>query len=199
MAAGGVNVIVVLVSGIALALVCSLFSGMPVLDTVSLLGAGIAGMSELIIITLLAAGMLGVVKAAGGIDYLLRAISRPGLGYRGAQAAMCLITAAVNLCTANNTVAILTTGSLSRDLARQHGIAPRRAASLLDTSSCIMQCLIPFGAQTLLATGMAGIAPDAPWRYLVYPWAQCVCVVVAVMVGRPRHAVDTSSMESVAD
>ena len=107
MAAGGVNVIVVLVSGIALALVCSLFSGMPVLDTVSLLGAGIAGMSELIIITLLAAGMLGVVKAAGGIDYLLRAISRPGLGYRGAQAAMCLITAAVNLCTANNTVAIL--------------------------------------------------------------------------------------------
>lgn len=199
MAAGGVNVIVVLVSGIALALVCSLFSGMPVLDTVSLLGAGIAGMSELIIITLLAAGMLGVVKAAGGIDYLLRAISRPGLGYRGAQAAMCLITAAVNLCTANNTVAILTTGSLSRDLARQHGIAPRRAASLLDTSSCIMQCLIPFGAQTLLATGMAGIAPDAPWRYLVYPWALCVCVVVAVMVGRPRHAVDTSYMESVAD
>lgn len=190
LAVAGVNVIVVLVSGIVLALLCSVPFGTAPLEAVSLLGSGIAGMSELIIITLLAAGMLGIVKAAGGIDYLLRAISGRGLGYRGAQAAMCLITGAVNLCTANNTVAILTTGSLCRSLAQRFGISPRRAASLLDTSSCIMQCLIPFGAQTLLATGMAGISPAAPWRWLFYPWALCLCVCGAILIGRPRHVVE---------
>lgn len=189
MASAGINVIIVLVSGIALALVCSVPFGMAPFEAVSMLGSGVAGMSELIIITLLAAGMLGVVKAAGGIDYLLRAISSRGLGYRGAQAAMCVITGAVNLCTANNTVAILTTGSLCRSLASRFGISPKRAASLLDTSSCIMQCLIPFGAQTLLATGMAGISPAAPWPWLFYPWALCISVAGAILIGRPRHSV----------
>lgn len=189
MAAAGVNVVIVLVSGIMLALLCALPFGMVPLEAVSLLGAGVAGMSELIVITLLAAGMLGVVKAAGGIDFLLRAISSRGLGYRGAQAAMCLITGAVNMCTANNTVAILTTGSLCRSLAARYGISPKRAASLLDTSSCIMQCLIPFGAQTLLATGMAGISPAAPWPWLFYPWALCLCVAGAIAIGRPKHIV----------
>jgi len=191
MAASGVNVIVVLVSGIVLALLCAVPFGMAPLEAVSLLGSGVAGMSELIVITLLAAGMLGVVKAAGGIDYLLSAISNRGLGYRGAQTAMCFITGAVNLCTANNTVAILTTGSLCRSLAKKYGISPKRAASLLDTSSCIMQCLIPFGAQTLLATGMAGVSPAAPWPWLIYPWALCVCVAGAIAIGRPRHIAAT--------
>lgn len=189
MAAAGVNVIMVLVSGIALALLCSVPFGMPLLEAVSLLGSGISGMSELIVITLLAAGMLGVIKSAGGIDYLLGAISSRGLGYRGAQAAMCVITGAVNMCTANNTVAILTTGSLCRSLAERYGISPKRAASLLDTSSCIMQCLIPFGAQTLLATGMAGVSPASPWPWLFYPWALSICVAGAIMIGRPRHKI----------
>lgn len=192
MAACGVNVTVVLICGIIAALAASLPFGMTPLEAAGLMGKGVESMSDLIVITLLAAGMLGIVKAAGGIDYLLSLITTRGLGYRGAQAAIAVITSCVNLCTANNTVAILTTGSLSRSLATRYGISPRRAASLLDTSSCITQCLIPFGAQTLLVSGMAEISPAAPWPYLFYPWALCVCLAGAIIIGSPRHAVSTA-------
>lgn len=188
LAAAGVNVNVVLVAGIIVALGCSVSFGMPPMEAARLMGGGIEGMSELTIITLLAAGMLGVIKEAGGIDYLIRAFDARGLGFRGAQTAISALTAAVNLCTANNTVAIITTGSMSRTLAEKHGIAPRRAASLLDSSSCIMQCLIPFGAQTLLATGIAGISPAAPWPYLFYPWALAACLALSIAFSRPREA-----------
>lgn len=187
LAATGVNVNVVLVAGILLALGCSLPFGLDAMEAARLMGSGIEGMSGLIVITLLAAGMLGMIKEAGGIDYLMRAFDARGLGFRGAQAAISSLTAAVNLCTANNTVAIITTGSMSRALAEKHGIAPRRAASLLDTSSCIMQCLIPFGAQTLLATGIAGISPAAPWPYLFYPWALAVSLAVSIVFTRRRQ------------
>lgn len=183
----GVNVTVVLLSGILLALLCSLPFGLGFSEAAKLMGEGIAGMSELIVITLLAGGMLGVIKAAGGIEYLLRILSFSRLGKRGAQFTISSLTALVNLCTANNTVAILTTGSLSRDMSIKYDISPRRTASLLDTSSCIMQCLIPFGAQTLLATGIAGISPVAPWPYLVYPWALTACLALAITLPRYRR------------
>lgn len=189
LALSGINVTVVLTSGILLALVCSIPFGLAPLDAASLIGDGIASMSELIVITLLAAGMLGIIKEAGGIDYLLGALTSRKLGYRGAQATISALTASVNVCTANNTVAIITTGSMSRSVAQRYGISPRRSASLLDTSSCIAQCLIPFGAQTLLATGLAGISPAAPWQYLFYPWALAGSLAIAIMVGSPRHAV----------
>lgn len=188
MAAAGVNVNVVLVAGIILALGCAVPFGMAPMEAARLMGSGIGGMSELIVITLLAAGMLGIIKEAGGIDYLIRAFDARGLGFRGAQTAISALTAAVNLCTANNTVAIITTGSMSRTLAEKHGITPRRAASLLDTSSCIMQCLIPFGAQTLLATGIADISPAAPWPYLFYPWALAASLALSIAFGRRRLA-----------
>ena len=90
----------------------------------------------------------------------------------------------MNACTANNTVAIITVGSISRGIADRFGISRARAASILDTGSCIVQCLIPYGAQTLLATGMAGISPAAPWPYLYYPWALVVCVLAAIAFRR---------------
>ena len=189
MAACGINVTVVLICGIIAALGAALPFGMTPLEAAALMGKGVESMSDLIVITLLAAGMLGIVKAAGGIDYMLSLITTRGLGYRGAQAAIAILTSCVNLCTANNTVAILTTGSLSRSLATRYGISPRRTASLLDTSSCITQCLIPFGAQTLLVSGMAEISPAAPWPYLFYPWALCLCLAGAIIIGSPRHAV----------
>ena len=88
------------------------------------------------------------------------------------------------MCTANNTVAILTVGDLSRDISSRYGIEPRKTASLLDTSSCIVQCLIPYGAQTLLATGLAGISPAAPWPYLYYPWALTLALAVSIISTR---------------
>lgn len=187
LAAAGVNVIVVLSSGILLAILCSVPFGMPLLEITSSLGVGIDSMGNLVIITLLACGMLGVIKETGGIDYLLNLLSWSKLGKRGAQFSMAWLTATVNMCTANNTIAILTTGSICREIAVKYGIEPKRAASLLDSSSCIMQCLIPYGAQTLLATGIAGISPGAPWPYLVYPWALALCLVLSIAFGRtPR-------------
>ncbi len=93
----------------------------------------------------------------------------------------------VNLCTANNTVAILTVGSLSKSISEKYDISPRKAASLLDTCSCITQSLIPYGAQTLLATGLAGISPADPWRYLYYPWALIVMVGISIIIKRKRR------------
>ena len=97
-----------------------------------------------------------------------------------------MLVGTVNLCTANNTLAILTVGSLSREISERYNIAPRKSASLLDTASCIVQCLIPYGAQTLLATGLAGISPAAPWPYLYYPWILLVTMSVSIIIKRKK-------------
>ena len=112
-AVAGVNVTLVLSLGIAASLILGLILGYPMLDLFSFMGTGIDGMGQLIIVTLLAAGLLGLIKEAGGIDYILQTLSRHIHGSRGAQAAIALLVSVVNLCTANNTVAILTVGSLS--------------------------------------------------------------------------------------
>lgn len=180
----GMNVTVVLMLGLATAMILGLAGGYGLLDLFGFMGDGIDGMGQLIIITLLAAGMLGLIKAAGGIDYLLQLLSRGIRGPRGAQAGIAMLVGIVNMCTANNTVAILTVGSLSKSIAKHYGISPRKAASLLDTTSCVVQSLIPYGAQTLLATGLAGIAAAAPWPYLYYPWILTAAIAVSIVVKR---------------
>lgn len=186
-AVAGINVTLVLSLGIAASLILGLILGYPMLDLFSFMGTGIDGMGQLIIVTLLAAGLLGLIKEAGGIDYILQTLSRHIHGSRGAQAAIALLVSVVNLCTANNTVAILTVGSLSKSISEKYDISPRKAASLLDTCSCITQSLIPYGAQTLLATGLAGISPADPWRYLYYPWALIVMVGISIIIKRKRR------------
>lgn len=180
----GVNVTIVLSVGILATLAIGLVNGMNPMDAAGMLGEGIDSMGNLIVITLMAAGMLGMVKAMGGIDFVLRCLTRYVHGSRGAQACIAVLTAVVNLCTANNTVAIITVGPISREISRRYGVAPRKAASLLDTASCIVQCLIPYGAQTLLATALAGISPAAPWPYLFYPWVLALMVAVSIVVKR---------------
>lgn len=186
-ALAGVNVLIVLTAGIVSALLLgSIASGVTLMECCRLMGEGIGGMGELIVVTLLAAGMLGLIKAMGGIDFLLQRLSAGVKGKRGAQACIALLVSMVNLCTANNTVAIISVGSISRSISERYGIAPRRTASLLDTCSCIVQCLIPYGAQTLLATGLAHISPAAPWPYLYYPWALAVAVALAIILPSRR-------------
>lgn len=180
----GINVTVVLLLGIVSATVIGVWEGFPLLDMFGMAGAGISSMGELVIITLLAAGMLGLIKAAGGIDYLIQLLTRHIRGARGAQAGIALLVGVVNLCTANNTVAIITVGPLAQRISSHFGVAPRKSASLLDTASCIVQSLIPYGAQTLLATALAGIAPAAPWPYLFYPHMLIVAVAVSIVVHR---------------
>lgn len=191
MAISGINVTLTLVTGIVLAFILALWEGFGIFDILGFMGEGIDGMGNLIIITLLAAGMLGLIKASGGIDALLNLLSRGIHGKRGAQTTIAILVGIVNLCTANNTVAILTVGSISRSISEKYDISPRRSASLLDTSSCIIQCLIPYGAQTLLATSLAGISPTAPWGYLYYPWILAGVVGISILFWNkmPRYKV----------
>ena len=183
----GINVTLVLTAGIATAFALGLVRGVSALDLAAFMGLGIDGMGDLIIITLLASGMLGVIKACGGIDFLLRILTGRISGLRGAQATLALLVGIVNLCTANNTVAIITVGGLARDISQRFGIDPRKSASVLDTASCVVQCLIPYGAQTLLATSLAGISPAAPFRYLYYPWALAFVLILSIVFLFPRR------------
>lgn len=182
----GINVTVVLLLGIATTVIIALTQGYGLLQLAGFAGAGIDSMGNLIIVTLLAAGMLGLIKASGGINYILQCITSNIYGKRWAQAGIAFLVSIVNVCTANNTVAIITVGSLSKDIAARYGIDARKTASILDTCSCITQCLIPYGAQTLLATALAGISPAAPFPYLYYPWALIVAVTVSIAFRYPR-------------
>jgi Na+/H+ antiporter NhaC len=185
-ALSGINVTVVLVLGIVSALIIGCLNGFQILDLAGFIGKGIESMGSLIVITLLAAGMLGVIKASGGIDYLLQVLTHRIHGSRGAQAVIAVITGLVNMCTANNTVAIITVGSISRDISKRFNITGRKTASILDTASCIVQCLIPYGVQTLFATSLAGISPVAPWPYLYYPWALTAALILSILLKRRR-------------
>ncbi|MCM1503871.1 MAG: Na+/H+ antiporter NhaC family protein [Muribaculum sp.] len=186
-ALAGVNVTVVLAIGIIVAFALGIWLGYDAITLFGFMGEGIDSVGNLVIITLLAAGMLGLIKAAGGIQYILQVLTARIKGKRGAQCAIALLVSIVNLCTANNTVAIITVGSLSRDISRRYGIDPRKSASILDSCSCIVQSIIPYGAQTLLATSLAGISPVAPWPYLYYPWMLAIMVALSIIFRFPRY------------
>ncbi len=186
-AACGVNVMIVLTLGIVSAVILGVTDGYTVISLFGTMGAGIDSMGDLIIVTLLAAGMLGIIKAAGGIQYLLQCLSAKVSGKRGAQGSIAVLVALVNLCTANNTVAIITVGGIAREISEKYSVDPRKSASLLDSCSCIVQCLIPYGAQTLLATSLAGIPPVAPFVYLYYPWALALMVVLSIVFLFPKR------------
>lgn len=183
----GINVTMVLTLGIGCAVILGAIKGISLLDMAGFVGSGIEGMGGLIIITLLASGMLGVIKACGGINYILNVLTKRISGLRGAQATLAVLVGIVNLCTANNTVAIITVGSLAKDISVKFGIDPRKSASILDSASCVVQCLIPYGAQTLLATSLAGISPAAPFPYLYYPWALCLSLLLSIIFLFPRR------------
>ena len=182
------NVTLVLTLGIVCALIVGGIGGNGMLDMCSSMGDGIGDMGGLIVITLMSAGMLGIVEALGGIRWLLETLTAHIRGICGAKLCVALLVSMVNLCTANNTVAIITVGGLARDIARRFGIPARTAASLLDTCSCIVQCLIPYGAQTLLACSLAGLSPAAPFPYLYYPWTLALMVALSVVFTKKKTA-----------
>lgn len=181
----GLNVTLVLSAGIAAAALIGFLSGS--LDWTGWLGAvgeGVAGMSDLIIVTLLAGGLLELIRSGGGLDLIINALSRGIRGKRGAEAAIAGIVSLANLCTANNTVAIITTGGIAHDISQRFGVTPKKTASLLDTFSCLVQGLIPYGAQLLMASGLAAISPAAIIPYLYYPFLMGLCAVVSIVFDR---------------
>ena len=182
LAIAGINVVIVLFSGILSALVAGMCAGKDMMEMITMAGEGIDSVGPLIIITLLAAGLLGIIKEAGGISFILKIVSRNIGSARGAKLSIVSLVGIVNLCTANNTVAIITVGSLAKQISQRFKIAPRKSASLLDTGSCVVQALIPYGAQTLMAASIAGISPVAPWSYLFYPQCLIVCLAVSILI-----------------
>jgi len=185
----GVQVMVVLLVGIvatgAIGLVTDSFG---LFDWCGELGQGVVGMGELIIITLLAGGMLETIRLNGGIDYLIARLTRHVRGPRGAQAAIAGLVCMANLCTANNTIAILSVGSIAREIADRFGVDRRKSASLLDTFSCFTQGLLPYGAQLLMAASLAAISPLEIIGKLYYPLLLGLCAVVAILVKRRKRA-----------
>ena len=158
-AVAGMNVLGVLTLGIIACGAVGLGTGtLPAWDWIAALGSGITGMGELIIVTLMAGGVLELIRYNGGIDYLLRHLTRGISGKRGAELTIAILVSVANLCTANNTIAILTTGKVSREITKQYGLDPRKTASILDTFSCFVQGVIPYGAQLLLARARRCVA-----------------------------------------
>ena len=183
-AASGINVLIVLSLGILSSMILNMFyQGNAIMSMCSLMGEGITGMSDLIIVTLLAAGLLNVIRHNGGINYIIQCLTaRVVHGSRGAQVCVSVLVGLVNICTANNTIAILTVGEICRNIGTKFGVEPSKTASLLDTSSCVVQCIIPYGAQCLLAASLSEVAPVAFLPYLYYTWALTLMILISIVV-----------------
>ena len=151
------------------------------------MGDGIGGMGDLILVTLLAGGLFELIRSGGGIDFIMRHLSLHVHGKRGAELCIALLVSISNLCTANNTIAILTSGRLARDIAGKYGVDPRRSASILDTFSCFVQGVIPYGAQLLMAAGLCGISPLSIMGYLYYPFLMGATALSAICFRWPRR------------
>ena len=183
----GVDVSAVLAIGIAVNAVIGFAQGS--LDWSGWLegiGSGISGMGDLIIVTMLAGGMLEVIRENGGLDFIVRGLTRHIRGKRGAELSIAGLVSLANLCTANNTIAIITTGEIARDITRRFGLDPRKSASILDTFSCLIQGLIPYGAQLLMAAGLAGISSISIIGYLYYPFVMGAFALGAILLRLPR-------------
>ena len=188
LAIAGLNVLVVLLIGILLAGGIGMASGsFDLMGWMGAMGEGIMGMSELIIVTLLAGGMLALIRHGGGIDWLIRVLTRRISGQRGAKLTIALLVIFADLCTANNTIALITVGPVARDIADRYGVDRRVSASLLDTFSCFAQGLIPYGAQLLMAAGLAAITPFDIIGYLYYPLLLGVIAALGIVFNfQPR-------------
>lgn len=183
----GMNVMAVLTVGIALCGVIGLADGSyGVYDWFGAMGKGITEMGELVIIAMMAGGMLELIRENGGIDYLIERLTAHVHSRRGAELSIAALVSMVNLCTANNTVAILTVGNISKKIADRYGVDSRKAASILDTFSCAVQGLIPYGVQMLLAAGLASISPIEILPYLFYPMAMGLVALLAIVFRYPK-------------
>lgn len=186
-AISGVNVLMVLVLGILATVVIGVACGsLTLVSFCEEAGNGVLSMGELIIITLLAGGLMQMVKQSGGFEFITRAITNRISGKRGAEAAIAGLTVLTDICTANNTIAIITVGPIARDLSERYGVAPRKSASLMDTASCFAQGILPYGAQLLMASGLAHISPIEIIPHLYYPMAIGVMVVLSIIFQFPR-------------
>jgi Na+/H+ antiporter NhaC len=181
-AIAGMNVMLVLIIGILTSGIIGIATG-----SFGAMGTGITGMGELIIITLLAGGMLETIRYNGGIDFIIKKLTRHVNSKRGAELSIAALVSIANLCTANNTIAIITTGPIAKDIAKRFHLDRRKTASILDTFSCLIQGIIPYGAQMLIAAGLANISPISIIGNLYYPFTMGICALLAILFRYPRR------------
>lgn len=193
-AVAGMNVMAVLTMGTLLCGVigvsCQLLGatgGYDLFGWFSAMGNGIIGMGELVIIAMMAGGMLEIIRENGGINYIIDKITAHVSNKRGAELSIAALVSMVNVCTANNTVAILTVGNIAKKIGDKFGVDNRKAASILDTFSCTIQGLIPYGVQMLLAAGLANLSPMDILPYLYYPLAIGIAALFSILFRYPKR------------
>ena len=187
LAISGVNVLLTLSIGICLTGIIGISMGIfDVFGWFSAMNEGMMGMSELIIVTILAGGMLEIIRHNGGVELIIKTLTRNIHGSRGGEMSIAALTCLVNICTANNTIAIITTGPIAKDIAKRFHIDPRKSASILDTASCFTQGLLPYGAQVLIAAGLSDLNPILIIPNLYYPILIGVALLLAILFRYPR-------------
>ena len=184
----GMNVMAVLTIGILLTGIIGMIGGsFDVYGWFGAMGDGIKGMGELIIITMMAGGLLEIIRMNGGIDYIIKKLTAHVNGRRGAELAIAALVTLTNVCTANNTVAIITVGGIAKQIGDRYGVDNRKCASILDTFSCFTQGIIPYGAQMLIAAGLAELNPIEILPYLYYPLVLGLMALGAIIFRFPKR------------
>ena len=179
----GVNVIIVLLLGIlSSGLIGFIFGSFNILGFFNSISTGISGMSELIIISLLIAGTIEIIKYNGGIDFILSKGLKNFKSKMGAEYGIAALVSLVDVCTANNTVAIVTVGPIAKDISNKYDLEPKRVAGIMDMFSCVFQGIIPYGAQLISAAGLAAISPFAIMKFLFYPYLMGICAIIAIYI-----------------
>lgn len=183
----GINVILVLIFGTIFSGVIGVIMGsFNIIGFAQSMGKGIGGMADLVIMALLISGIVELVKYNGGIDFIINFITKRIKSKRGAEFGIAALISVVDACTANNTVAIVMVGPLAKDICNKFDVDPRKSASILDTFSCFVQGIIPYGAQLLVAAGIAKVSPLMIMKYLYYPYFMVISVVLCIIFGLPK-------------
>lgn len=179
----GVDVIIVLLLGIlSSGIIGFIYGSFDILGFFNSISTGISGMSELIIISLLIAGTIEIIKYNGGIDFILNKGLKNFKSKRGAEYGIATLVSLVDICTANNTVAIVTVGPIAKDISNKYDLEPKRVAGILDMFSCVFQGIIPYGAQLISAAALATISPIAIMKFLFYPYLMGICAIISIYI-----------------
>lgn len=190
----GVNVLIVLVLGIVLTGVIGMYLGcFDIFGWFDAINNGALGMGELIIVTMLAGGILELIRKNGGIRFLMNGLLKHVNSQRSAELSIAALVSVVDICTANNTVAIITVAGIAKDISQRFNLDPKRVASILDTFSCMMQGIIPYGAQLLMASVLANLNPIDIIPYLYYPYTLGLCALLTILIRRHHPSKHHSS------
>lgn len=178
----GINVFLVLISGTVISLIVGVATGsLAVGDMFAAVGEGVTGMYDITVISIVVACIVSLVKEFGGIQFILNLIKKSIKGQKGGEIGIAGLSLLVDMCTANNTVAIVMAGPIAKEISEEFDISSRRSASLLDIFTSVGQGMIPYGAQLLSAASLTGLTPFAIMPYLFYPILMAVSAVLFIL------------------